>query len=839
MADLGPKIPSEEKDVVNYIEQVDANEYDGDIDKANLEKGDHASELLASGHVQVTPTELANLEAQLDDMPVDKTKKVLTDIYNVHKHDPRYDPKTLERINMFINDESVTGNPDLYGQLIYEMRIFALLVTVSSAYAEVRAIASDKDDPSLPSLTLRVWVIGTLFSAIGCVINTVFTLRYPSISIGQNVIQLLAYPLGVLWAKFLPDVSLFGIRLNPGPFNRKEHMLITVMSGLGMSWPPTQHLIWAQAMPQFFGQEYARLPGYQFLGALGTNMIGFGFAGITRRFLVYPSYCIWPASLATIALNNALHEAGSVCTPVRGPFRSTWRASMFKCFWVVFGAYFIYYFFPGYMFPNLTIFDWIAWIKPTNGKLVAITSVNFAVGVGFNPFPTLDYNFLSNAGGTVPMFVYWNFFIGVTVGILVAIIFWFKNLFNSGYLMIDSPNTFDSKAKQYKVANIVDKAGRLIPEKYQQYSEPYMSATRCVHMLGTMAYTTAKEERVHFGDDIHYRLMQAYPEVPEWWFVLIVLISMVLSFVCLGVYTEVSPAVVLIAPIITLIFLIPIGIVTSVSGLEPSLNVIAELIGGGLAGGDTMTVQYFRMFGSEPVYHALIYANDLKLSHYVKIAPRHMFCAQIWGALVGTVVAVGQWNWLMDVPGICTPDAPFRLICPAAQGDYSSFIFWGTLGAKRLFGPGGRFTLLLIGFPIGIAFPILIFFLKKRFPRSEILQSTHPLLATLAFAWGGSWGTYVPGMFINYFSWSFLKRKYLEFWTRYNYVIIAALGASISINALITFFALVFPGIAFPTWWGNPDSQPGCIGNWTNAACGLYKIDPARGFFGPEPGNFI
>lgn len=41
-----------------------------------------------------------------------------------------------------------------------------------------------------------------------------------------------------------------------------------------------------------------------------------------------------------------------------------------------------------------------------------------------------------------------------------------------------------------------------------------------------------------------------------------------------------------------------------------------------------------------------------------------MFYVQIWGALLGTVVTVGQWQWLLDMPGICTKDAPFRLICP-------------------------------------------------------------------------------------------------------------------------------------------------------------------------------
>jgi hypothetical protein len=118
---------------------------------------------------------------------------------------------------------------------------------------------------------------------------------------------------------------------------------------------------------------------------------------------------------------------------------------------------------------------------------------------------------------------------------------------------------------------------------------------------------------IDFGDDVHYRLMQAYPEVPEWWFAIITLISMLMGFVALGVYTNVSPAVVMMAPIITIIFLIPVGIVTSVSGMEPSLNIISELIGGAFAAGDTMTVQFFRMYGVR-VYHPLFTQEQCSVS---------------------------------------------------------------------------------------------------------------------------------------------------------------------------------------------------------------------------------
>jgi hypothetical protein len=45
--------------------------------------------------------------------------------------------------------------------------------------------------------------------------------------------QLLSYPLLVLWARFVPRKRIFGLSLNPGPFNVKEHVIVTVMASVG------------------------------------------------------------------------------------------------------------------------------------------------------------------------------------------------------------------------------------------------------------------------------------------------------------------------------------------------------------------------------------------------------------------------------------------------------------------------------------------------------------------------------------------------------------------------------------------------------------------------------
>lgn len=82
-----------------------------------------------------------------------------------------------------------------------------------------------EDDPALPCLTVRMWTIGVVFCILGSGINTLYTFRFPSISLSQSAIQFLAYPVGKAWECAIPDwgFSFRGSRisLNPGSFNYK------------------------------------------------------------------------------------------------------------------------------------------------------------------------------------------------------------------------------------------------------------------------------------------------------------------------------------------------------------------------------------------------------------------------------------------------------------------------------------------------------------------------------------------------------------------------------------------------------------------------------------------
>lgn len=140
-------------------------------------------------------------------------------------------------------NEDVIDNPEKHEDLIYEMKLEAALITNNSPYSEVRAVVDNHDDPDTPCSTIRVWVIGLGFSILLGFINQLFSIRQPSITVLANVAQLLSFPLGKACEKILPDVgfTLFGVRhsLNPGPFNKKEHMLITIMANVAYQTPYT------------------------------------------------------------------------------------------------------------------------------------------------------------------------------------------------------------------------------------------------------------------------------------------------------------------------------------------------------------------------------------------------------------------------------------------------------------------------------------------------------------------------------------------------------------------------------------------------------------------------
>ncbi|PTB76649.1 OPT-domain-containing protein [Trichoderma longibrachiatum ATCC 18648] len=789
-------------------------------------------DVAAERDLHVTEDDLQEAKELAATYSLDEVRSLLTTFHRLHKRDPNFPLDVIEEIENFLNNEDIANEPAKYEQQISEMKIQAALIVTNSPYAEVRSVVSPHDEPTMPCSTIRAWVLGILFSAAISFINGFFSIRQPAIAVTSNVPQLLAYPPGKMMEWWLPDVgiTLFGVRhsLNPGPFNRKEHMLITLMASIAKSTPYTQYVIWIQFLPQFFNQRWAINFGYQILIALSialsSNFIGYSLAGICRRFLVYPSYCVWPQALVTIALNSASYTEGN--SPALGPFGKIWRMSRFKFFFYAFTLMFVYFWFPNYIFQALGIFSWMTWIAPNNADLTRITGSNN--GLGINPVPTFDWNVLTyNLDPLmVPLFSTINLFIGILLTSVIIISVYYTNTYYTAYLPINSNHPFDHFGNRYN---------------YQAYSPPYLSAANVVNymfffsiyiaaltygfLMLVNSFRPSKKAEVEQGQvlDVHNRLMKKYREVPEWWYMIVLVVSVALGCAAIASWpTHTSPGVVFYGIALCLIFMIPTGIIYAMTGIEVTLNVLAEFIGGSFVKGNALAMCFFKTYGYVTCSHALSFANDLKIAHYM--VP----------TLVSTFVCVSIVSYQMHLKDVCTPDAPFRFTCPGENTFFTAAVLWGTVGPKKIWGVGGQYSETLLGFPLGVAVVVLFWLLGRYFPKNRVLRATHPVaLLNGGILWAPYNMTYLlPAVPVALLSWLYIKGRFLALWSKYNFVLSAAFSAGIAISAIAQFFGVTYQGVTLD-WWGNGVVSMGC----EDHDC-VLKMLPEGEYFGPAPGSY-
>ncbi|GFY80430.1 oligopeptide transporter 7 [Actinidia rufa] len=94
------------------------------------------------------------------------------------------------------------------------------------------------DDPTLPVVTFRMWILGTLACAVLSFLNQFFWYRREPLTITAISAQIAVVPLGHLMAAAMPSRVFFQgqkweFTLNPGPFNVKEHVLVTIFANSG------------------------------------------------------------------------------------------------------------------------------------------------------------------------------------------------------------------------------------------------------------------------------------------------------------------------------------------------------------------------------------------------------------------------------------------------------------------------------------------------------------------------------------------------------------------------------------------------------------------------------
>ncbi|KAI8592105.1 OPT oligopeptide transporter protein-domain-containing protein [Geranomyces variabilis] len=704
----------------------------------------------------------------------------------------------------------------------------------------INSVVPHDDNPADPVTTFRSIFLGTLFGVILCLVNGVMAFRPSAVVIPPTIATLLSYPMGVFMAKVLPR----GI-LNPGPFSMKEHVIITMIAsaaGGGTSGIPygIDNVV-AQMWP---GEQVEITWGQAFGWVICTQMIGFGFAGMLRRFVVWPREMVWPGNFAQLALFASYHKKDAEL--VGDANAQTWKMSRYTLFWIVVAGMFIWELVPLYFMTAvqaISIGCWFSKNQAANNFLGAFS------GMGMTTL-TLDWEYILGTWLTTP---FW-----VAAIMLVGNLFWvwflvpvvqFGNLMegsrslrasaDSEVEIVNSSALFDknglavSKAKLYNIGFKVNKDFVAAHEPFQistyfyvTYAQSFFNLTAVLVHIALWYGPQIKRQVNQMrrgegreGNDLHNRLMRAYPEVPEFVYAGIAIVFFV-GMIIVGLKTAFVMPVwsVFLATGIALLFLIPIAIIQSITGMQVGLNVVTEFIIGLILPGEVITVMCFKSYGYNVMIQAMQLTSDLKLGHYLHIPPWHMLMTQIYGTAIQAIFSTTTafWvlhNWGPKVGASGRPQFPdgSGKIGKGEWAAQSYMLFfnagaiWGAIGPAAFF--SGKFAGIYWAFLAGAICPVIPWLANKYYPSRWWIYMNFPIFSISYGSWGAGlpnnyvWTTFIVSFFFQFY----LYRHKFAWWSKYNYVVAA--GADCGLAVCLVFTAFFATAVPAPIWPGNPDSN--------------------------------
>ncbi|KAL0310930.1 UNVERIFIED_CONTAM: Oligopeptide transporter 1 [Sesamum angustifolium] len=695
-----------------------------------------------------------------------------------------------------------------------------------SPIEQVRLTVPATDDPSLPVLTFRTWCLGLIFCVLLAFLNQFFSYRQNALYIYPVTAQIITLPLGRFMARVLPTrkftvpLTKWSFSLNPGPFNLKEHVLISIFANCGSAGVYAVAII--TTVKAFYHRQLHPLAA--FMLAQTTQMLGYGWAGIFRRILVDSPYMWWPENMVAVSLFRALHEED---------VRPKGGLSRLQFFLVVFVSSFAYYLVPAYLFPTISSISVLCLIWKNSIFPQQLGSGVHGMGIGSF---ALDWSavvgFISNPISS-PGFAIVNTLVGFFLVMYVMLpLTYFNNVFDAKKFPIFSPHTFDQHGKSYNISRVLNhKTFNLDMAGYEGYSKLYLSVFFAfTYGLGFASLSaTITHVALHHGKtiwslwskaksglnrkmDVHTRIMKKnYEQVPEWWFIVILVVVFGLSlFACEGFGKQLQLPWwgLIMACVMAFFFTLPIGIIQATTNMQIGLNIITEMIIGYIYPGRPLANVAFKTYGYISMSQALGFLSDFKLGTYMKIPPKSMFIAQLVGTIVASSVYFGTAWWLLtSVDHICDPrnlpkGSPWT--CPGDDVFYNASIIWGVIGPLRMFTGRGVYGSMNWWFLVGAILPIPVYLLARKYPEKKWIQLINvPLIL-------GSTMSMPPARAVNFIMWGavgiffniYIYRVQKKWWARHAYILAAALNAGIAFMGVLLYFTLQMYDVSGPSWWG-------------------------------------
>lgn len=201
---------------------------------------------------------------------------------------------------------------------------------------------------------------------------------------------------------------------------------------------------------------------------------------------------------------------------------------------------------------------------------------------------------------------------------------------------MEQTHSFDNTGSAYNVTRILTSEKTLDVAAYREYSPLFLStffsltygvsfaalSAVIVHTIifhGAEILERGKMAR-NQDADIHLKLMRKYRDTPNWWYYSLFVVLFALSLVTVLVWdTHLTWWAMIIAMLLAIVFLVPIGMIQGITNTQLGLNVLTEFMIGYMLPGKPIAMMLFKTYGYITMAQALFFLQDMKFGHYMKV----------------------------------------------------------------------------------------------------------------------------------------------------------------------------------------------------------------------------
>ncbi|KAH9833277.1 OPT oligopeptide transporter [Rhodofomes roseus] len=687
---------------------------------------------------------------------------------------------------------------------------------VEAAYEVAVKVLSARDDPELQAVTFRTVFLGLGFSAFGAVLAQIYYFKPQTLNVSTLLLLILSYWFGNGLHMAIPTKGRWRW-LNPGPFNIKEHTAIIIMSSTAATSAVAIQVISVQNL--YYNNDMN--PGIAIFTLIGSQLIGYGYAGLLSEALVRPTKCFWPANIYIANLFQALH------------YDRQMTSKRVRLFWTIFAVMFCWEIIPEWIFPVLTGVS-VFCLADNHSSVVRNVFGGASNNEGMGLLAVcFDWNLISSNCLWAPLWLQLNQDIGIFLTYILMSAVYYGNLWKAKDFPFMSQDIFAENGSVYDQTALLSD-GKFNATKYEELGPAYFSATNALYLitsnlsLGAIVTHIALfhwndlkpfvlslnpwNKTEHLVHDAHWEKMKVYKQIPRWWYLVILLaaygIAQATNYTGESGLPWWALTVLLFIGFVFCALYSTLAATIGFTEFNTSGNGFFQMITAYMVPGRPVANMYGAMYGAHPLQQGILFLQDLKLGQYCKLAPRVTFCMQMAGTVVGTVL-----NYVMMLSIINAQRAALLSIAGTrlwsgqnAQSYNSNAIAWGAL-APQMFGADSTYRMVPISLAIGLFLPLPFYICYRIWPKAGFENLNTSIIMQYSCYLSVGVNTSVnTSMALGILSQWWVRTRYPRWFTKYNYIVAAALDGGTQVIVFILNFAIFGAAgktVFFPQWWGN------------------------------------